>query len=186
MCAIGIETTGGDVETTRIVALALLFLGDKTPVPNAIHVFAETEPGEVLQEVANRLPASWGLGRPLIGFGIHRTLTVLDREMRRYLGHGFAVTGPVIDPHVIDLALDRREGERSLAQTCERYSVRHGSLDDPEQQALAAARLAGWLAWKMARGYRKQVGTRNPTSCSPSSWTGSGGGPVTRGPGPGR
>jgi hypothetical protein len=43
------RTTGGDVETARIVALALLFLGDKTPVPNAIHVLAETEPGKVLQ-----------------------------------------------------------------------------------------------------------------------------------------
>lgn len=158
LCAIGIETTGGDVETTRIVALALLFLGDQTPRPNVIHVLAETEPDKVLQEIANRLPGSWASGLPLIGFDIHRTLTVLDREMRRYLGRGFAVTGPVVDPHVIDLALDRRDGERSLAQTCERYSVRHGSLDDPEQQALAAAR----LAWKMARGYRKQVGARTP------------------------
>ena len=179
--AISIETTGGDVDTARIVALALVFVGDTVPIRNenllinpgvtipveatAVHGItterARAEgvpPREALQAVANRLEASWGIGEPLIGFAIDRTLTVLDREIRRHLGRGLAVTGPVIDPHVIDLALDHRDGPRSLAESCERYAVRRGPVHDPEQDALTAAR----LAWKLAKRHPKTIGRKKP------------------------
>jgi DNA polymerase III subunit epsilon len=174
--AIGVETTGGDEETARIVAIALVFVGDPEPRDNVsllidpgVPIPAEatarhgittervrsegTAPAEALQTIQNRIDGLWGRDHPLIGFDIIRTLTLLDREMRRHLGSGLAVTGPVIDPHVIDLALDRRNGPRSLAETCAYYRVRHGRLHDPVEGALAAAR----LAWKLARRYPDEV-----------------------------
>jgi DNA polymerase III subunit epsilon len=178
--AISIETTGGDDETTRIVAIAVVFIGDKVPNDNlnllidpGVPIPAEatsrhgisTErvraegmaPADALQTIKNRLDGCWGSGHPLIGFDITSTLTVLDREMRRHLDTGLAVTGPVIDPHVIDVALERRDGTPSLAETCQHYEVRHGRHHDPVEDAFAAAR----LAWKLARQHPGEVGHKS-------------------------
>lgn len=73
--------------------------------------------------------------------------------MRRHLHAGLAVTGPVVDPHIIDLAMDRRDGPRSLAETCEYYRVRHDRSHGPVEDALAAARLAR----KLTRGHPDEV-----------------------------
>lgn len=177
--AISIETTGGDDETARIVAAALVFIGDTVPLDNvnllidpgvpvpaeaAIRHGITTEraraegipPSEALQIIANRIRGAWGCGNPLIGFGIVSTLTVLDREMRRHLGRGMAVEGPVIDPHIIDSATDHRDGQRSLHETCQYYNVRYGRPHDPEEDALAAAR----LAWKLARRHPAKIGRK--------------------------
>jgi DNA polymerase-3 subunit epsilon len=174
--AISIETTGGDEETARIVAIALVFIGDPVPIDNVsllidpgVPIPAEatarhgitteqvraegTAPAEALETIRHQIERSWGDDHPLIGFDIIRTLTVLDREMRRHLGTGLAVTGPVIDPHVIDLAVNRRDGPRSLAETCTYYQVRHGRWHDPVEDALAAAR----LGWKLARLHPDEV-----------------------------
>jgi DNA polymerase-3 subunit epsilon len=174
--AISIETTGGDEETARIVAIGLVFIGDTVPLDNVsllidpgVPIPAEatarhgitteqaraegTAPAEALQTIRNRIEGAWSDGHPLIGFDIIRTLTLLDREMRRHLRTGLAVTGPVIDPHVIDLALNRRDGPRSLAETCRYYQVRQGRAHDPVEDALAAAR----LAWKLARRHPDEV-----------------------------
>ncbi|MFH8791655.1 hypothetical protein [Streptomyces sp. NPDC017941] len=83
----------------------------------------------------------------MIGFDLARALTVLDRDMRRHLGKGLAVTGPLIDPHVIDRALGRRAGPRTLEETCARYRVRHQAGRGPGEDALSAARLAWRPAW---------------------------------------
>jgi DNA polymerase III subunit epsilon len=62
--------------------------------------------------------------------------------LRRHLGAELAVTGPVVDPHVIDRALNRRKGKRTLEETCRYYDIRHDRAHDATQDALAAARLA--------------------------------------------
>ncbi|UAB99667.1 hypothetical protein Dvina_17305 [Dactylosporangium vinaceum] len=183
LCGLDIKTTGGDLETARIVAIALAFVGDKTPIANldvlvdpgvpipaeasAVHGITTAQvrahglrPAEALQQLANRLGGAWGSGRAVIGFDIAPALTVLDRELRRHLGAGLAVTGPVVDPHVIDRTLDRREGDRSLAATCRHYDVRHGADHDPVQDALAAAR----LAWRLAKRHPTEVG--RPTAAA--------------------
>jgi DNA polymerase-3 subunit epsilon len=180
LSGIDIATTGGNPEEARIVAVAIVFVGNRPPINNVnllinpgVPISAEatarhgitTErvraegltPAEALLSVANRLEGAWGSG-PVIGFNIAADLTVLDREMRRHLGRGLAVTGPVVDPHVIDHALDHRRGARTLEATCQYYSIRHDAAHSPTQDALAAAR----LAWRLAKRYPRQVGRLSP------------------------
>jgi DNA polymerase-3 subunit epsilon len=175
--ALSVDTTGGDDDSTRIVALGMVFIGDPASIDDLDLVInpgapsppqrapqrgttierARTEgvpPADALRMVVDRLRECWAAGLPLIGFDATSTLTVLDREARRHLGAGLAVTGPVVDPHLIDIALGGCRGARSLDQTCRHYQVRHGQPHDPVQDAYAAAR----LAWRMARHYPRQVG----------------------------
>jgi DNA polymerase-3 subunit epsilon len=179
LCGISIKTTGEDDETARIVAAGMVFIGSTVPRDNlnllidpgvpipagvsARHgitterVRAEgTAPSQALDIILRGLAGWWSGPQPVIGYGIGSTLAVLDREMRRHLGRGLAVTGPVVDPHVIDLAVDCRDGPRSLEEDCRYYRVRHDGPHDPVQDALAAAR----LAWKLARRYPGKVGRK--------------------------
>jgi DNA polymerase III subunit epsilon len=106
-----------------------------------------------MEIVASRLANAWRNG-PVIGFNVVYDMTVLDRELRRHLGSALTVSGPVIDPHVIDRALDRRKGKRTLEETCRYYCVRHDGAHDATEDALAAAR----LAWRLARRYPAEIG----------------------------
>jgi DNA polymerase-3 subunit epsilon len=67
-------------------------------------------------------------------------MTVMSRQVE-----GFAPTGIIIDPFVIDRAVDPyRKGKRTLSAMCEHYGVRLGNAHEAEADALAAARLA-WI-----------------------------------------
>ncbi|GAA0411316.1 3'-5' exonuclease [Acrocarpospora corrugata] len=177
LCGFDVETTGAGQEAARIVAVTIVFVGDGQPadvtaalVDPGMEIPAEAtavhgitterarseglKPVEAVRMIVDRLERAWGAGRPVIGFNIAYDLTVLDRELRRHLGSGLNVTGPVVDPHVIDRALDRRKGKRTLEETCRHYKVRHETAHDATQDALAAAR----LAWRLARSYPAEVG----------------------------
>jgi DNA polymerase III subunit epsilon len=179
LCGISIETTGGDDETARIVAAGMVFVGGKTPrdavsllIDPGVPIPAEAtarhgittervraegaQPAEALRKIVGELERWWLGSRPVIGYGLLSTLTVLDREMRRHLGRGLAVNGVVVDPHVIDRAMDQRPRPRSLAEDCRYYGVRHDGPHDPVQDALAAAR----LTWKLARRYPGKIGSK--------------------------
>ncbi|MFE5858355.1 hypothetical protein ACFQ61_34695 [Streptomyces sp. NPDC056500] len=181
LCAFDFATTGGDVETARIIAISVKFLASPSPSPDidilvdpgvpvpadaaarhgltSARVRAEGVPAaQALRDVANRLGANGSLGGLLIGFDLAPALTMLDREMRRHLGEGLAVTGPLIDPHIIDRALDRRAGPRTLEATCNHYHVRHQVGRNPGENALAAAR----LAWRLAKLHPAKVGRPTP------------------------
>jgi len=131
-----LETTGVDVETARIVT-AHVGLIDMTgasivegawiadpgvPIPEgaaAVHGYtteraqAEGRPAaEVVAEIIAAIEAVFARGIPLVIYNAPYDLTVLDREAKR---HGFAspVIGNVVDPLVIDKALDTfRKGKR--------------------------------------------------------------------------
>lgn len=177
MCGFDLETTGGSRETTRIVTATVVIVGGGQPTDTAdllidpgveipgeataVHGItteraraAGVKPGGALREIADRLADAWRNG-PVIGFNVVYDMTVLDRELRRHLGSALDVSGPVVDPHVIDRALDRRKGKRTLEETCQHYRVRHDGAHDSTQDALAAAR----LAWRMARRYPAEVGS---------------------------
>ena len=177
MCGFDLETTGGSRETARIVTATLVFVGGGQPtdavdflVDPGVEIPAEAtavhgitteraraagrKPGDVLPTVASRLVGAWQSG-PVIGFNVVYDMTVLDRELRRHLGTALNISGPVVDPHVIDRALDRRKGKRTLEETCRHYNVRHDGAHDATQDALAAAR----LAWRLARSYPAEVGS---------------------------
>ncbi len=180
LCGFDLETTGEGREIARIVTVTLVFVGGGQPTDTvslladpgmeipaeatAVHgVTTERaraeglKPGEVLEVVASRLARAWKNG-PVIGFNVVYDLTVLDREIRRHQGSALDVSGPVIDPHVIDRALDRRKGKRTLEETCRYYNVRHDGAHDATQDALAAAR----LAWRLAKNYPTEIGDLPP------------------------
>jgi DNA polymerase-3 subunit epsilon len=177
LCGFDIETTGEGREIARIITVTVVLVGAGQPAETlclladpgveipagatAVHgVTTERaraeglKPAEVLETVASRLAEAWKTG-PVIGFNIVYDLTVLDRELRRHTGLSLDVSGPVIDPHVIDRAFDRRKGKRTLEETCRYYDVRHDAAHDATQDALAAAR----LAWRLAKRYPVQVGS---------------------------
>jgi DNA polymerase-3 subunit epsilon len=79
---------------------------------------------------------------------------VLDRELRRYHGHGFDVRGPIIDPFVLDKHLDKwRRGKRTLSACCEHYGVKLEGAHTSAGDALAACR----LAWRLATVYPEHL-----------------------------
>lgn len=177
LCGFDIETTGEGGEVARVITVTLVFVGGGqqaetvclladpgVEIPDgttAVHGITTEraraeglKPGKVMETVASRLAEAWSTG-PVIGFNIVYDLTVLDRELRRHAGSSLDVSGPVIDPHVIDRALDRRKGRRTLEETCRYYDIRHDAAHDATQDALAAARLA-WRLAKMPPGPGRQ------------------------------
>ncbi|WIE63446.1 exonuclease domain-containing protein [Curtobacterium sp. MCLR17_036] len=185
-----LETTGVDVETARIVT-AHVGLIDMTgasivegawvadpgvPVPEgaaAVHGYtteraqAEGRPAaEVVAEVIAAIEAVFARGIPLVIYNAPYDLTVLDREAKR---HGFAspVIGNVVDPLVIDKALDTyRKGKRTLEAASETYGVTLDDAHDAGADAVAAGRVAQAIAGRYPEElgitaeelHRKQVG----------------------------
>ena len=81
----------------------------------------------------------------LVAFNAAYDFTVLDRECERF-GITPIVPRPVIDPYVLDKALDPyRPGARTLAAMCEHYGVTLEQAHDAGADARAAGRLAALL-----------------------------------------
>jgi DNA polymerase III subunit epsilon len=180
LCGFDVETTGEEPDLARIVTATVVLVGANrpnhefrllidpgVPIPAASTAFhgitteqAHAEgraPAEALSEIVRLLRTSWERGMPVVAFNGSYDFTVLDRELVRHLGGGFAASGPVVDPHIIDRALDRRRGKRTLEETCRHYQVRLDSAHDATEDALAATR----LAWRLARVYPAEVGERS-------------------------
>jgi DNA polymerase-3 subunit epsilon len=146
------ETTGVDVTADRIVTAAVVhrdatgtrartwLVDPGVPIPaaaTAVHGItteqaqAEGRPAsEALDEIAAALVAGWCAGAPVVAFNACYDLSLLDAELRR---HGLPTVaqrlgrsaGPVIDPLVLDRALERyRPGKRRLGDLCAVYAVR--------------------------------------------------------------
>lgn len=177
--ALDLETTGLDTETARIVTAAIVryeprdVIGaGKTTVRSwlvdpgieipadatAIHGItteqarAEGMPASVaVAEIFQLLDDAWSNKEPLVVFNAPYDLTILDRELRRHHADKALVeVGPVIDPLVLDRALDpyrRGSGTRKLSYICDHiYGVDLGeSAHGARADALAAMR----VAWKI-------------------------------------
>jgi DNA polymerase-3 subunit epsilon len=101
----------------------------------------------VLDEILSRGLAPWGSNCPLIGHNINYDLTVLDRELHRYHGHGLTIRGPVIDTLLLDKCCDQwRPGSRQLADTARHYGFELVEAHSAAPDAL----MAGRIAWRMA------------------------------------
>lgn len=162
------ETTGTDVENDRIVTAVLdvydtagrlaslsMLLNPGIEIPQAatdVHgittamaVADGVPPETALSRLAGALAAVWVEGIPLVVYNAAYDLTLIDREMRRHLGNGLTIAGPVIDPMVIDRHVDRYvkgSGQRQLVPTCLRYGVALDNAHNAEADARAAVELA--------------------------------------------
>ncbi|PZG12473.1 DNA polymerase III subunit epsilon [Micromonospora craterilacus] len=172
MLAYDCETTGVEVETDRIVTAAVVKIEPgcqpsirSTVINPGVEVPAEAaeihgwttervqaegwEPAKELEWIAADLAAALAAGTPLVIANAPFDLTLLDRELRR---HGLATLdqrlggrpiAPVIDPMVLDHALDRyRPGKRKLVDLCAAYGTRIDQAHDCTADALAVARVA--------------------------------------------
>jgi DNA polymerase-3 subunit epsilon len=118
---------------------------------------------QAVEETTSLLLKVMAAGTPVVAFNAAFDFTVLDRECRRLLTPSLSSllkaqdreVGPVIDPHVIDKAVDKfRKGKRTLGVTCQVYGIDLGEAHDATADALGAAR----LAYKLAMRY-EQVGS---------------------------
>jgi DNA polymerase III subunit epsilon len=166
-----LETTGVDVETARIVTAHIGVIGaDGEPVeawswladpgidiPGAatdVHGItterarAEGRPArEVVTEVIAVLAEILARPVPLVVYNAAYDLSLLRHEAHR---HGLAPLDspqPVIDPLVIDKAVDRyRRGKRTLEAVAIEYGVLLTGAHDAAADAIAAGRVAQALA----------------------------------------
>ncbi|WP_291054187.1 exonuclease domain-containing protein [Herbiconiux sp.] len=168
-----LETTGIDVETSRVVTanISLLDAAGRTvrrrdwladpgvEIPEqatAVHgvtterARAEGRPAaEVVGEIVDELRRAFADGYALVVYNAPYDLTLLNRESVR---HGIAPLespSPVVDPLVIDKQVDRyRKGKRTLEAAAGNYGVSLTDAHDAGADAIAAGRVAQALATK--------------------------------------
>lgn len=188
LTAFDLETTSPDPEEARIVQYAVAWVGGEY---RASHTQQLVDPGVEIPEEAVRLHGitteqvrSEGTDprlaldfivrairqaveqkRPLVGHNVVYDLTVVDRELRRYVGHGLqdavgAPVRPVIDTLVLSKQVDRYRRRVSETQgahvlrTCVEVFVTplwgvewdeqqaHGALYDCQMSARVAVAIA--------------------------------------------
>lgn len=173
-----VETTGVSPETDRIVSAALVIMsGDGAVLDSyewllnpgveipagatAVHGISTahavqygTAAAAGIRDIAAHVAQANGrAGLPLVVFNAPFDLTMLDRECRRHLGIPLGdadVIRPVVDPFVLDKALERyRPGKRTLVDVCDRWGF---TLDAADAHGAAAdATAAGRLALRFLK-----------------------------------
>ncbi|SDZ05577.1 exonuclease domain-containing protein [Herbiconiux ginsengi] len=170
-----LETTGIDVETSRVVTanISLLdaagqvvsrrdWLADPgVPIPEQAtavhgvsteHARAAGRPAaEVVAEIVAELRRVFDEGYALVVYNAPYDLTLLNREALRHGGDPLVTPPAVIDPLVIDKQIDRyRKGKRTLEVSAAFYGVALTDAHDAGADAIAAGRVAQALAAKYA------------------------------------
>jgi len=166
-----LETTGIDVETSRIVSAhvgvidssgavieRLDWLADPgVDIPlgaSAVHGItterarAEGRPApEVVAEIVAALQDVFDRGLALTIYNAPYDLTLLNREAIRHGVAPLVSPGPIIDPLVLDRVVDRyRKGKRTLEAAAEFYGIALTEAHDAGADAIAAGRVAQALA----------------------------------------
>ena len=173
-----LETTGIDTDTSRIVSahVGLIdasgavierkdWLADPgVPIPegaSAVHGITTEHaqkfgrPGfEVVPEILDAIRSIFERGFPLVVYNAPYDLTLLNREAARYDVPPLVTPTPIIDPLVIDKAMDKfRKGKRTLVAAAEFYGVTLSDAHDAGADAIAA----GHVAQAIARTYADQL-----------------------------
>jgi DNA polymerase-3 subunit epsilon len=174
-----LETTGIDVRTSRIVSANVSVIdadgaaiertdwladpGVEIPVQaSAVHGIttararAEGRPaGEVVAEVVAAIRAVLDRGLALTVYNAPYDLSLLRHEALRYGIPPLEDPSPIIDPLVIDKAVDRyRKGKRTLEASAVVYGVELTDAHDAGADAIAAGR----VAQAIARRYPDELG----------------------------
>jgi len=170
-----LETTGIDVETSRIVTANVSLLDadgaiehrsdwladpgvDIPEQATAVHgvttarAQAEGRPArEVVAEIVSALRDALADGYALVVYNAPYDITLLDREARRHDVAPLESVSPVIDPLVIDKQVDRyRKGKRTLTAASDYYGVSLTDAHDAGADAVAAGRVAQAIARRYA------------------------------------
>ncbi|MBF4462362.1 MULTISPECIES: 3'-5' exonuclease [unclassified Rathayibacter] len=170
-----LETTGIDVRSSRIVAAHVGVIdaagealegtswladpGIEIPAgASAVHGIT-TEyarehgrpAGEVVAEVSEALRSLLERGIPVVVYNAPYDLSLLAHESRRWGVPVLLDPSPIVDPLVIDKAVDRyRKGKRTLTVTAQHYGVALTEAHDAAADALAAGRIAQALGGAFA------------------------------------
>lgn len=167
-----LETTGIETETSRIVS-AYVGVVDALGAPKGVSWLADPgveipaqasavhgitteraraegrDAAEVVAEIVAVLRALLAQGVPIVIYNAAYDLTLLNRECLRYAIEPLDGPLPIIDPLVIDRAMDRyRKGKRTLEAAAEYYGVELMDAHDAEADAVAAGRVAQAIARK--------------------------------------
>lgn len=178
-----LETTGIDVTEARIVSAHISMIdpsgnvlgrddwladpGIEIPeMATAVHGItterarAEGAPAvTVVEEILTVLRGVFGEGIPLVVYNAPYDLTLLNNEALRHGLEVIADPTPVIDPLVIDKALDRfRKGKRTLEAASAHYGVALTDAHDASADAIAAGR----VAQAIARAHSAKIGALTP------------------------
>ena len=166
-----LETTGIDVETSRIVSATVAIIdvtgevlervdwlldpGIEIPAQATTVHGITTEhaaangrvAADGVAEIVATIREHLARGLPLVAYNAPYDLTLLNRESIRYGVAPLVSPSPVVDPLVIDKALDRyRKGKRTLAVTSAFYGVPLDDAHDSGADAIAAGRVAQAIA----------------------------------------
>jgi DNA polymerase-3 subunit epsilon len=170
-----LETTGIDVEIARIVTAHVGLLDESGNVlhrrdwlvdpgveipagATAVHGITTEraradgmDPARATAAIVAQLRSLFERGIPVVAYNAPYDFTLLDREARRYDVAPLISPGPIIDPLVIDRAVDKyRSGKRTLTVTATHYGVDLLDAHDAAADAIAAGRVAQALARKHA------------------------------------
>ncbi|MCS5733339.1 exonuclease domain-containing protein [Herbiconiux daphne] len=170
-----LETTGIDVETSRIVTanISLLdasgtavsrldWLADpQVDIPEqatAVHGItteharsAGRPAADVVAEIVAELRRALAEGYAIVVYNAPYDITLLNREAVRHGVPPLEQPSPVIDPLVIDKQVDRyRKGKRTLEVSAAHYGVELLDAHDAGADAIAAGRVAQAIAAKFA------------------------------------
>lgn len=174
-----LETTGVDVDTSRIVSAHVGVLdaaGDiverldwlvnpGVPIPDAataVHGITTEraraegcEPAGAVLEIVAALRTLLSRGIPVVAYNAPYDFSLLRREAVRHGVEPLQDPSPIVDPFVIDKAVDKyRRGKRTLSLTAGHYGVSLVGAHDAGADAVAAGR----VAQAIARAYPAELG----------------------------
>ena len=174
-----LETTGVDTDTARIVSAHVGVLdasgevierldwlvdpGIEIPAQaTAVHgITTERARAEgrdaptAVAEIVAALRTLLNRGIPIVAYNAPYDLTLLNREALRHGVAPLAEPAPIVDPLVIDKAVDKyRRGKRTLEVTAGFYGVPLVGAHDAGADAIAAGR----VAQAIARAYPNELG----------------------------
>ena len=198
-----LETTGIDVDSCRIVTAHVGVIGPRGEVveqrewlvdpgieiPTAATLIhgVTTErarleglaAAQAVAEIIDALRDAAARGLPIVAYNAAYDLSLLRYEAERYGHEPFRGPGWVIDPLVIDKAVDRfRRGKRTLTAACEHYGVELLAAHDAGADAIAAGRVAQAIArafpevaeYALAELHARQVGWSREQAESYQDW----------------
>lgn len=98
---------------------------------------------EVVSEIGDILRSYFERGIPVVAYNASYDFSILHHEMLRYGLEPLVNPKPVIDPLVIDRAVDTyRRGKRTLGMAAAHYMVRLDDSHRADSDAIAAGRVA--------------------------------------------